>query len=199
MQQSSLLTVVLSSLASTKQFVFKALTQRNNINTAFYFGLCMTSKMEITPYCEEHMPEILELWKNQYQAELSDKGAMPNTWSLRSNEIEAFLRRQSGYEHFAIARKGGEVIGYMFFQVFPFHREATAFCPIMGHAEKRDKREVLERLYQNLSEGLVAKGVLSHAITYFSHDKVVEDVVFALGFGLIVIDAFRDTKNIQSI
>jgi len=159
----------------------------------------MPSKMEITPYCEEHMPEILELWKNQYQAELSEKGFLPNTWSLRSNEIKAFLRGQSGHEHFAVATKGGEVVGYMFFQVFPFHGEATAFCPIMGHAEKGARREVLERLYQNLSEGLVAKGVLSHIITYFAHDKVVEDAVFALGFGLVVIDAFRSTKCIQSI
>ena len=159
----------------------------------------MPSKMEIKPYCEEHMPEILELWKNQYQAELSEKGFLPNMWRLRSNEIKAFLRGQSGHEHFAVATKGGEVVGYMFFQVFPFHGEATAFCPIMGHAEKGARREVLERLYQSLSEGLVAKGVLSHIITYFAHDKVVEDAVFALGFGLVVIDAFRSTKCIQSI
>jgi GNAT superfamily N-acetyltransferase len=155
--------------------------------------------MEITPCCEEQIPKILELWKNQYQAELSDRGPRPNTWILRSSEIKAFLRKQSGSAHFAVATRGGEVLGYMFFQVFPFHGEATAFCPIMGHAEKGARREVLEYLYQNLSEELVAKGVLSHVITYFAHDKAFEDAVFALGFGLMVIDAFRDTKPIQAI
>ena len=39
---------------------------------------------------------------------------------------------------------------------------------------------------------------MSQAITYFAHDKVLEETVFSLGFGMIVIDAFSKTSSIQT-
>jgi hypothetical protein len=153
----------------------------------------MLSEIEIVSYSKEHISEIRKLWEAQYQVELSTTAVLPNTWGSWKREVEAFLRKQSGSKHFAVAKRGGEVVGYMLFQAFSFHGEATAFCPIIGHAEKEEiRREVLERLYQDLSEGII-----SHAITYFAHDKNLEETVFTLGFGMIVIDAFRDIDTLR--
>jgi len=75
----------------------------------------------------------------------------------------------------------------------------TAFCPIIGHAAKQTyRRQVFEKLYQFLSEKLVANGILNHVITYFAHDKDLKETVFELGFGLIVEDAFRGLDTFSS-
>lgn len=95
------------------------------------------------------------------------------------------------------ARKDHETVGYMLFNVFPFHDELTAFCPIIAHAaQKNQRRQIFERLYQNLSSELVAKGIPNHTITYFVNDAGLQETVFGLGFGLIVVDAFRGLDSI---
>ena len=160
----------------------------------------MSPEIEITPFTEGHLLDMWRLWKAQYTKELSVSEALPASWSLKGEEIRAFLRKSAASKYFVVAKIGGRVVGHMLFQVFPFHGETTAFCPITGHAERVGMRgEVLEALYTRLSERLVADGVRSHCITFFAHDDVIEKTAFQLGFGMIVIDAFRGAGAIGTV
>ena len=163
------------------------------------FGLSALNKIEIVSYSDHYLPEMWELWKTQYQAEFSTATVMPETSVKSKREVEAFLKKGADSRFVAVARKESEVVGYMFFQVFPFHGDLTAFCPIIAHAETKEiRRTVFEKLYSHLSAALFDRGIRNHVVTYFAHDEALDSTVFALGFGMIVIDAFRDTQSISS-
>ena len=124
---------------------------------------------------------------------------MTNFWSLCNGEIESFLEKRVASEFAMVAQANGEIVGYMLFDVFDFHGEITAFCPVMGHAEQREcRRQVFETLYQIVSEKLAAKGIRNHVATYFAHDGTLKECVFELGFGAIVMDAFRSADPLHS-
>jgi len=154
---------------------------------------------DIVPLSGAHLSEMWLLWKTQYKEELSAGGKIPDKWDSYREEIQSLLgkRIRSDYAMGAETRNG--IVGYMFFDVFPFHNEQTAFCPIIGHSAKQPhRRQILEKLYQSLSKKLVTNGILNHAITYFAHDEDLKETVFELGFGLIVVDAFRGLNTFPS-
>jgi GNAT superfamily N-acetyltransferase len=153
----------------------------------------------ITPLSEIHLKDAWLLWKTQYEEELSADHAMPDGWTTSREEIQSCLRKRMKSGYAMVAKNGNDMMGYMFFDVLPFHGEVTAFCPIIGHAAKQGyRKQVFEKLYQDLSRALVAKGILNHVITYFAHDDSLKETVFDLGFGLIVVDAFRGVDTIPS-
>ena len=167
--------------------------------TAFWDGLSTLNKIQIVSYSDNYLPEMWKLWKTQYQMESSKTAVLPKTWIKSKREVEAYLKKKSSSRFFAVAMKGSTVVGYMFFEVFPFHGDLTAFCPVIAHAEtKAIRRTVFENLYSHLSAMMVDEGIVNHAVTYFAHDKTLETTVFTLGFGIIVIDAFGDTRNMPS-
>ncbi|WXG47549.1 MAG: GNAT family N-acetyltransferase [Candidatus Atabeyarchaeum deiterrae] len=154
---------------------------------------------DIVPLSGAHLSEIWILWKAQYKEELSAGGKIPNRWDSYREEIQSLLRKRVKSDYAMVAETRNEIVGYMFFDVFPFHNEQTAFCPIIGHATKQaHRREISEKLYQSLSKKLVTDGILNHTITYFAHDEGLKETVFELGFGLIVVDAFRGLNTFSS-
>jgi len=155
--------------------------------------------VSVEPFSKAHLSEAWFLWKAQYEKELSIVNSLPHTWKSNRKEIEIFLEKRVKSDHAIVVKHENKIIGYMLFDTFPFHGETTAFCPIVGHAStKVCRRQIYERLYQVLSKKLVANRILSHAITYFAHDEVLKETVFGLGFGLIVIDAFRRLDTFSS-
>jgi GNAT superfamily N-acetyltransferase len=154
----------------------------------------------VTPLSEAHLPEAWLLWNTQYQEELSASCATPNQWNSHREEIESILRKHMKSNYSMVAKNRDEIVGYMFFYAFPFHGEKTAFCPIVGHAAKSSyRRQIFENLYQDISKKLVADGILSHVITYFTHDENLGITASELGFGLIVVDAFRGLDALPSM
>ena len=156
-------------------------------------------EVAVTPFSETHLPDAWLLWKKQYEEELSASHALPDGWNKNREEIQSFLRKRMNSGYSMVASNGNDIIGYMLFDIFPFHGETTAFCPIIGHAALRQyRRQIFEELYQSLSKALVTKGIMNHIVTYFAHDEGLEESVFELGFGLIVVDAFCGLNRIIS-
>ena len=157
------------------------------------------ANIAVVPLSEIHFPEIWLLWKTQYEEEQTVVGAMPDTWGSYREQIGCFLRKRVNSDYVMVAKNRSEIIGYMFFDAFPFHKEMTAFCPIIGHAAKQThRRQIFEKLYQALSKKLVFNGILNHVFTYFAHDRDLKETVFELGFGMIVMDAFRGLNTFPS-
>jgi GNAT superfamily N-acetyltransferase len=155
--------------------------------------------VSVEPFSKTDFSETWLLWKTQYEEELSTVNSMPHTWKSNRKEIESFLEKRVKSDYAIVAKHKNAIIGYMLFDAFPFHGETTAFCPIVGHAAKKVcRRQIYEKLYQTLSKKLVADGTLNHVITYFAHDEGLKETVFELGFGLIVIDAFRGLDTFSS-
>lgn len=67
------------------------------------------------------------------------------------------------------------------------------YSPIYGHsAVKEHRKDLYQDLYQHAADMWVKKGCVSHAVTFFAHDKQTIDTWFWQGFGLRCIDAIRE-------
>jgi len=80
-------------------------------------------KIAVVPLSEAHFSEIWLLWKTQYEEEQSVVGVMPDTWNSHQEETISFLRKRVSSDYAMVARNGNEIVGYMLFDAFPFHKK----------------------------------------------------------------------------
>jgi len=67
------------------------------------------------------------------------------------------------------------------------------YSPLHGHAIKKSYRKKgYQLLYQHLAKELVDASILSHAITLYYEDDVSMNTWFHLGFGLRLIDSYKE-------
>ncbi len=73
------------------------------------------------------------------------------------------------------------------------------YSPLYGHGVLREYRSILyKELYRRTADLWVKKSCMTHAITFFAHDKETIDTWFWMGFGLRCVDAIREVKSIDS-
>jgi GNAT superfamily N-acetyltransferase len=90
------------------------------------------------------------------------------------------------------------VIGFMAYGIADFHGEKTAFFPIMAHAVDPAYTVIgYSTLYNHLSQALVDQGCLNHIVIFFSGDQTLHTYLFEVGFGLYVVDAYRDLQPLS--
>ncbi|MBN2334378.1 GNAT family N-acetyltransferase [Candidatus Bathyarchaeota archaeon] len=147
--------------------------------------------IRVTPMSIDHVDASAELFVSRYDAARKTLRVLPGTWSEDPAHVRSFLLKHVGDGLAYVAERGGEPVGYMAYDVFPFHGERKAFCPVLGHASVEAGRSLIYlELYRALSGHWVEDGVLGHFVTYFSDDAVLRDLFFGLGFGLYVVDCF---------
>jgi len=155
--------------------------------------------IKIEPIREEHVQPSIELWTTQYRSVRNTVRELPEKWITDLTAIRVFLEEHAEKGRGVVAKTDGAVIGYMVYDVLPFHGADTAFCSIMGHASVESGRaRIYQELYRNLSDIWVRDTVLDHIITFFSVDSQLNQALFNLGFGLYVVDAFRSADPIDS-
>lgn len=138
-------------------------------------------------------PEALyRLWGQSLRAT-----AIPNAFQAAIPDCQAFVRfiaplAQAGGG--VAVKLAGRLAGYMAYDAFRFHGEATAFCPIMAHAaDPQFKLPVYQAMYRHLARRWVDEGSLNHIVTFFCADRQLQELLYDLGFGLYLVDAFRRT------
>ncbi len=99
-----------------------------------------------------------------------------------------------------VALENGNMVGYLTcYQPMQNHFGKTpgVFSPLHGHGTiKENRSKIYSRLYQKVSEKWIKQGILSHAISLYTHSEAVESFYFN-GFGLRCIDAIREVKQIE--
>ena len=155
--------------------------------------------IEIEPIRDEHVQPSIELWTPQYKAVRNIVPVLPGKWVTDSTGIRLSLGEHAEKGRGVVAKIDGDVIGYMVYDVLPFHGADTAFCPIMGHASVDSERaRIYQEMYRCLSDVWVRDAVLDHIVTFFSVDSWLKQALFNLGFGMYVVDAFRSAYSIDS-
>ncbi len=145
----------------------------------------------------EHIPEIRELWTAQYLAVRRKYGYLPQTWLHETASFSTVIEQHIGNDCGIVLTCRHAVVGFMAHDVFDFHGEKTAFFPIMAHAaDPAYKLVAYSELYTHLSQRLVEQGCLNHIVTFFCDDQALQTYLFELGFGLYVVDAYRDLQPI---
>lgn len=155
--------------------------------------------IEIEPMREEYVHPSIELWTTQFKKVKNTVQDIPGKWITDLTAIRLFLEEHAETGKRVVAKTDGDVIGYMVYDRLPFHGADTAYCPIMGHASVESGRaRIYQKMYKNLSDLWVRDAVLDHIVTFFSLDVQLKRVLFNLGFGLYVVDAFRSADPIDS-
>jgi len=155
--------------------------------------------IKIEPMREEYVQPSIELWTTQFEDVKSTVQDIPEKWITDLSAISLFLEEHVKTGKGIVAKTNRDVIGYMVYDKFPFHGADTAFCPIMGHASVESGRaRIYQKMYKYFSDLWVKDTVLDHIVTFFSLDIQLKKVLFNLGFGLYVVDAFRSADPIDS-
>ncbi|WBW96677.1 GNAT family N-acetyltransferase [Oceanirhabdus sp. W0125-5] len=141
--------------------------------------------------------EAKEIWHNQYKR-YCDNSSFPSFWKNDKESVERFLNWKIKNNNAIVAKLDNKVVGFLAYDVFPFHGENSAFCPAIGHAVVEEYKErVYLELYKSISHEWVKKNIFNHLWTIFFNDVKLKNVLFELGYGSYLIDAFNDS-NISS-
>ncbi|MBN1431133.1 MAG: GNAT family N-acetyltransferase [Anaerolineae bacterium] len=155
------------------------------------------SLLRTTAICESHIPELHALWACRYQPVRAQYDYLPRAWLDDTSMFAHFIEQHVGEGNGIVTLLDDTVIGFMTYDAFDFHAEPTAFFPIMAHAAHEDYKLVAySEMYNTLSQTLVDKGCLNHMMTFFAPDQRLQEYLYELGFGLYLVDAYRDQQPI---
>lgn len=153
------------------------------------------SAITVEPMTEIDVPVVVELWTAQYQAARQRCPALPVSWLTETSALAAFLTERTVAGRGLVARAGAEVAGYLLYDTFAFHGEQVALCPIIGHAARASQHLAsYTALYEHAATRWIEAGILTHFLMYFTHDQPLQQLLFELGFGLYVLDAYRPVE-----
>ncbi len=87
----------------------------------------------------------------------------------------------------------GFMVGYKNSELFG--RYDGIYCPVYGHGAKVDnKRDIYGELYGRAARKWVEDGLITHAVTLFTHDGELVDTFFWFGFGLRCVDSIKEVS-----
>lgn len=147
--------------------------------------------MIIVDFTAEHSKAAQRLIGLNYQEEREAVPALPVIETMP--DVADFTDKGMGVAAF----ENGEMLGYL--SAYPPIPNAFGtmgisgiWSPLHAHAAVRENRAAIyQRLYQAAAKKWVAQGVISHAITLYTHDDAAVGSFFKYGFGLRCIDAVR--------
>lgn len=137
--------------------------------------------------------EAVKLWEVQF-SRYCRCNAFPDFLSGGKETIEKYLLRQIEEENAIVARKDDNVVGYMAWMYFDFHRERSAFLPTVGNAAVvENENAIYLEMYLTASEKWVRDNRFNHLWMAFYDDTELKDMLYDLGFGSYAISACQKT------
>ncbi|MCB2297885.1 GNAT family N-acetyltransferase [Clostridium tagluense] len=135
--------------------------------------------------------KAIKIWTNQYKIYCGNNNNFPTYWGNNINELESFLNNKVANNNAIVAKLDKEIVGFLAYDEFPFNGEDSVFCPAIGHCATEDYKEIAYlSLYKNISQQWINKGILNHMWTIFYNDTELKNILFDLGYGSYLIDAF---------
>jgi N-acetylglutamate synthase-like GNAT family acetyltransferase len=152
----------------------------------------MINGLQISKMQDLDINEAEKIWVSQYQLYCDHKD-FPPYWKQDTEMLGKFLSRKIENQSAIIAKLDNRVVGFLTYDEFPFNGEKTIFCPAIGHAAVEEYKEsVYLALYTSISQEWVNKNIFNHMWTIFFNDEKLKKVLFDLGYGSYLIDAFND-------
>ena len=151
--------------------------------------------MQVIDFTHDHIPEAIELARANYEEERRWVDILPPIEALPALSVFADI----GLGAAALVR--GKLVGFLGFyrpreNVFTSAARGT-FSPIHGHgAVPKNRREIYQRLYQRAAAKLADRGIATHSIGLYAHDRQAIEAFYTYGFGLQVMDAMRPMEEI---
>lgn len=157
----------------------------------------MINRLKISNMNVSDINEAKDIWVSQYNR-YCDNNTFPSYWKYDTKSFENFLNWKIKNNNAIVAKLDDRVVGFLAYDEFSFNGENSAFCPAIGHSALEEYKEsVYLALYRSISQEWINKNIFNHMWTIFFNDIELKTVLFDLGYGSYLIDAFSDV-NIQS-
>ena len=144
---------------------------------------------------KKEIPELIAIWHNQYSKYCSSM-VIPDFLSGGEKSIMTYLENQINHGNAIIAKKDDVITGYMAWTYFDFHNEKSAFCPITGHAAiEEDSETIYHELYNYAAQIWVDDDRFNHLWMIYNDDHLLKDMLYDIGFGSHVIDAYTKIQE----
>ncbi len=154
--------------------------------------ICMNNILQISNMTDLDIGEAEKIWVDQYECYCNDS-SFPLYWKGQKELLGKYLRMKIKNQSAIVAKLENRVIGFLAYDVFPFNGEDSVFCPAIGHAAIEEYKEnVYHSLYKSISQEWVNKNIFNHMWTIFYNDDKLKTILFDLGYGSYLIDAFSD-------
>jgi GNAT superfamily N-acetyltransferase len=156
-------------------------------------------KYRIARFTHEHVARAAQIAEANYALERKRNPALPVVDGLP--DLTYFAQNGCG----AAAFEGDQMVGFLCFyppfaDAFRTTNVKGSFSPIHAHGTlEKDSARIYSLLYQATAEELVKIGVLSHAISLYTHDDDAHQSFFYNGFGLRCIDAIRTLEPLTPV
>ena len=150
---------------------------------------------QISKMKKEEVPELVEMWHNLYTRYCNSE-VIPDFLNGGENRIKLYLENQIMQGNAIILKKDEVIVGYFAWMYFDFHNEKSAFCPIIGHATiTEDSQAIYHMLYNFSAQKWVDDDRFNHLWMIFNDDDTLKDMLYDIGFGSHVIDAYSKIKK----
>ncbi len=140
----------------------------------------------------EHVAQSVKIWSEQYRLHCNNK-AFPEYWKTNTSDIEGFLNEKINNKNAIVALIDNQVAGFLTYDEFNFNGENSTFSPAIGHTAVEEYKELVYlSLYKYISQKWVDRDVLNHLWMIFFNDIKLKNLLFDIGFGSHLIDAFSN-------
>ncbi|MTI71787.1 MAG: GNAT family N-acetyltransferase [Firmicutes bacterium] len=146
-------------------------------------------------YIDEAMDIVLSLYNKEKEAVSflpQERGFLNNL----KESLEKLFKHGKGIVAIYNNKLIGFIAGYEIDECFG--KCKGIYTPLYGHGVRSEyPKSLYQKLYKHMSDKWVKNNFMTHAITFFAHDKETIDIWFWMGFGLRCVDAMREVKPID--
>ena len=151
--------------------------------------------MKIQPLTQDRLEEAAELFIQKFKHLREVIPILPDNMEDKSQVISR-LESMVNQGRSLAAVEDNHLVGYLVWFINDDFRgtgRKAAYCPEWGHAAKTGQSsEIYLSMYRQAAHIWSQLGCKTHAITYYTNDRILADFLFWNGFGLTVVDAVRE-------
>ncbi|MBA7504572.1 hypothetical protein ES706_03218 [subsurface metagenome] len=157
-------------------------------------------KYKIVPFTQNYLEPAVNLFINGYRDEQEKNPLLP---SRAINEPEWILNTLKSLvtNPGVVICKGNQVIAYMVTGfLFPFKGQNAVLVPEYCHGSVlTDRKELYQRMYMYLADEWAKNRRHLHIVGHFAHDFILQETLYQLGFGAILVERVRDFSAVNKI
>ncbi|MTI67236.1 MAG: GNAT family N-acetyltransferase [Firmicutes bacterium] len=148
---------------------------------------------------EKYIDEAMDIVLSLYNKEKEAVSFLPHERGFLNNLKES-IKKLFKYGKGIVAIYNNKLIGFIAgYEIDEcFGKCKGIYTPLYGHGVRSEyPKSLYQKLYKHMSEKWVKNNFMTHAITFFAHDKETIDIWFWMGFGLRCVDSIRRVESID--
>jgi GNAT superfamily N-acetyltransferase len=153
--------------------------------------------LKIIDFTERHIEQAIYIAKDNYENERKCINILPVIDELP--DFSPFAENGLGVSAF----DGEKMVGYLCCfdpceNAFGTTNDIGVYSPIYGNGIIEGNHiYTFARMYQEAAKKWVSLGATNHAMTFYAHNKYLQNQLYRYGFGLRCIDAIRAMKEVD--